>query len=464
MSDHLSAVLQEIESQQRAALERLFTLIRIPSISTDPAYKEQCRVAASTYAHWLSDIGFTASVRETEGHPIVVGHYQPKHFKSKARVLFYGHYDVQPPDPLPKWISPPFEPHLTDDPENGTIIRGRGAQDNKGQLSTFLEASRAWIAVTGDLPISVTVLIEGEEECGSPSLPGFIKHAAAELAADYAIACDTIQWNKNTPAIITTLRGLTSSELIVKGANRELHSGLFGGPVINPIKVLTKILGDLFNDGNRIQIPGFYDNVRDLDKEQKMQWAKLAFDPHKFLGNLGLKESAGETEYSVLEQIWSRPTAEINGITGGYQGPGEKTVIPSQASAKITFRMAPGQDPATILRGWHHFVDARLPDDCTAEYLNEHGTPAVVFDKSAPYMIIASRCLEEEWGTAPVLAGIGGSIPIVHAFRDLLGMNSLLVGFGCDDDGMHSPNEKYNLRSFNKGMRSWARILEALGR
>jgi acetylornithine deacetylase/succinyl-diaminopimelate desuccinylase-like protein len=464
MSDLLSRVLERLEESHDAALERLFAFLRIPSISTDPIHNNDCRAAAEWCVRTLRDIGFEASVRPSSGHPFVVGYYRPNQWIDGApHVLFYGHYDVQPPDPLDEWRTPPFEPRLADDARNGRIIVARGAQDNKGQLSTFLEACRAWISATGDLPLAVTVLLEGEEECGSPSLPGFLDAAGRELTCDYALVCDTSQWDKDTPAIASQLRGLAGSEIVIRGPNRDLHSGMYGGPAINPIRALCQILGALHDGNGRIRIPGFYDGIVEPTPEQRADWKKLdEIDSPRFLAEVGLKTAAGETAYSVIEQKWSRPTAEINGISGGYQGLGTKTVIPSRASAKLTFRLVPGQDPQKVLESFHAFVRERLADGCTVEFIGERGSSAIRFDTSAPYVTAAAKALEEEWGRRPIFIGMGGSIPIVTAFKDVLDMNSLLVGFGVDDDRLHSPNEKYNLSSFIKGARSWARILPAL--
>jgi acetylornithine deacetylase/succinyl-diaminopimelate desuccinylase-like protein len=460
----LESVLDNLDREEPAALDRLFRLLAIPSISTDPAFHEACIEAAEACADALRDIGFEARVEPTLGKPMVVGHrHAPPGRRERPRVLFYGHYDVQPPDPLPEWKAPPFEPRLVDDPRHGKIIVARGSSDDKGQLMTFIEACRAWLEEHGRLPLDVTVLIEGEEESGSPSLLPFLAAHGDELRADIALVCDTGQWDADTPAITAFLRGLAFSEITLSGPSRDLHSGLYGGPALNPLRVLSEILAALRDEQGRVVIPGFYDDVRNPSRTELEVWRRLGFDAGGFLGAVGLSTPAGERGFSVLEQLWSRPTAEINGIVGGYGGPGTKTVIPTQAVAKLSFRLVPGQEPHKILAALHRFVEERLPADASVSFAHEGGSRAVGFDMQAPAFQAAARALEAEWGKKPVVVGCGASIPIVESFRGKLRMDSLLIGFALDDDRIHSPNEKYNLRSFTKGARSWARILAELG-
>ena len=456
---HLDAVLAHIDANIDASLERLFAFLRIPSISTDLAYQAECRVAAEYVAADLRSIGFSASLRETAGHPVVLA----KAGNGAApRVLFYGHYDVQPVDPLDLWETPPFAPRLAALPDGRKAIVARGACDDKGQVMTFVEACRAWKAVTGSLPVSVTVLIEGEEECGSKSLPAWVSENAPELAANLALVCDTGMWDAQTPAITTSLRGLVYEEVKITAADRDLHSGLFGGAAQNPIRVLTKILGGIHADDGRITIPGFYDGVEDLPADVLRQWRALNFTPESFLKPMGLSVPAGETDRLLIEQVFSRPTCDVNGIWGGYMGQGSKTVIPSEASAKISFRLVKGQDPAKIRDAFRAYVRARLPADCKAEFLDHTAAPAVGLPWDQPQLAATRDALAQEWGRDALLIGCGASIPIVADLKRLLDMDTLLVGFGLDDDRVHSPNEKYDLTSFHKGMRSWARILAAL--
>jgi acetylornithine deacetylase/succinyl-diaminopimelate desuccinylase-like protein len=456
----LDAALAKIDANLGAAIDRLFALVAIPSVSTDPAFAPFCQKAADWLAAELQTLGFDASVRPTTGHPMVVGHAKSGR-PDAPHLLFYGHYDVQPPDPLELWQTPPFEPRLADTP-TGTEIVGRGTSDDKGQVMTFLEAIRA-LKETGPLPCDITVLFEGEEETGSPSLPAFLRDNKAELAADVALVCDTSMLNRSTPAITTMLRGLVLEEVVITGANRDLHSGMFGGPAVNPIHVLGTIIADLHDEHGRITLPGFYDGVDELPPEIAAQWQQTGFDGQRFLADVGLSVPAGETGRSVLEMLWSRPTCDVNGIIGGYTNKGSKTVLPAQASAKFSFRLVGTQDPEKIVASFRDFVRAHLPADCRADFISHGASGALQLPFESTALARARAALREEWDKEPVLVGCGGSIPIVGSFKRDLGMDSLMIGFALEDDRIHSPNEKYDLKSFHKGARSWARVLMALG-
>jgi len=459
-TSQLSAVLERVDTDFDRSLQRLFALLRIKSISADPAFNADCAEAAKHLAADIESIGFSAQVRPTAGHPAIVARYDGP-VQNGPHVLFYGHYDVQPVDPLNLWDRPPFEPVVTKHKDGREIIVARGAEDDKGQLMTFVEACRAWKNVTGSLPLGITILIEGEEEVGSKNFGPFLDKNKGDLKADFALVCDTGMWDQNTPAITTALRGLVYEEVIVKAANRDLHSGIFGGGAQNPIRVLTRILGGIHDDNGRITIPGFYDGVKDLPADILAQWKKLNLTPEAFLKPIGLSEPAGEKDRLLIEQISSRPTADINGIVGGYTGEGSKTVIPAQASAKISFRLVEGQDPAKIREAFRAYVKARIPADCSVEFLNHAGAPAIALDWGMKPLAAAKRALTDEWGTEALLIGSGASIPIVADFKKTLGLETVLIGFGLEDDNIHSPNEKYDLKSFHKGIRSWVRILAA---
>src|SRR5712671_4763917 len=458
----LDAVLKRIDADLEASLDRLFALLRIQSVSTDPAYKDSCRAAAEFVAADLNSIGFATEVRATQGHPIVVGKSGNGTGNGKPRVLFYGHYDVQPVDPLNEWTHPPFEPRMETLPDGRKIIIARGACDDKGQAMTFVEACRAYKAVTGALPLPITMMIEGEEECGSKHLFGFVKDNASELKQDFALVCDTSMWDPVTPMVTTSLRGLVYEEVRLTCADRDLHSGLFGGAAQNPLRVLAGILAALHDKNGRVTIPGFYDGVKELPADIKADLKRLKLTPKEFLGGVGLKLPAGEKNRMLIEQIATRPTAEINGLIGGYTGEGAKTVIPGQATAKVSFRLVGTQNPKKISEAFRKFVRDRLPSDAKVEFANFGLAPPIQLSYDNPAVVKARAALTAEWGKKAVMVGEGGSIPIVADFKRVLGMDTIMVGFALDDDRVHSPNEKYDLTSFHKGMRSWARILAAL--
>ena len=458
----LDKVLSRLDADLNVSLERLFNLLRIKSISTDPAFAKDCKEAADWLVEDLKSIGFEASRRDTTGNPMVVAHH-PGPTKDALHVLFYGHYDVQPVDPLNLWHDEPFDPKLKD-LDGVKVISARGAGDDKGQLMTFVEACRAYKEETGELPIAVTILFEGEEESGSPSLKPFLNAHAEELKADCALVCDTSMWDADTPSISVSLRGMLGEEVIITGADRDLHSGHFGGAAANPIHILAKIIAGLHDENGRVTVPNFYDGVEETPADILKSWNALGRDAEEFLGSVGLSIPSGEKGRSILELTWARPTAEVNGISGGYEGEGFKTVIPSQASAKISFRLVHSQDPEKIRESFRNYVRSLVPADCRVEFKEHGASPAIQLPYDSELVQLAKQALTEEWNKPAVLAAMGGSIPIVGDFQSLLGMESLLVGFGLDDDRIHSPNEKYNLKSFHKGQRSWARILQALAK
>ena len=453
----IEKVLDQIDADLPQSIERLCELLRIPSISTDPAFKGDCATAADWLVADLESIGATASKRPTPGHPMVVGHIDG----DGPHILFYGHYDVQPVDPLDLWDNDPFDPQL-EETAKGKVIRGRGSSDDKGQLMTFVEACRSWKAVHGNLPCRITFFFEGEEESGSPSLIPFMKENTEELKADIALICDTGLFESRVPSIVTMLRGLLGEELIITGPDKDLHSGMYGGAAINPIRVLSRIIASLHDDQGRITVPGFYDGVPELPQDIRAQWDGLNFDHKAFLGGVDLNTPAGEQDRSALEMIWSRPTCDVNGINGGYTGDGFKTVLPSKASAKISFRLVGQQDPIAIRANFRKMVQDMLPPDCSVEFKAHGASPASQMSTNHPAFDQARTALSDEWPDAAAFVGCGGSIPIAGHFKTYLDMDAMLIGFGKDDDQIHSPNEKYDVESFHKGIRSWARILDAM--
>lgn len=460
----LNDVLDRIDTELDAATERLLELLRIQSISTDPAFKADCDKAADWLVADLNSIGIPAQKRPTPGHPMVVGHIGEENTEA-PHVLFYGHYDVQPVDPLNQWTTPPFEPQL-EETENGTIIRGRGASDDKGQLMTFVEACRAWKAVHGSLPCRITFFFEGEEESGSPSLVPFMKEHAAELKADLALICDTSMVSRGVPSISSQLRGMVKDEFTLVGPRIDLHSGHYGGPGLNPLREMSRIIASFYDeDSGAVAVEGFYEGVEKVPAELLRQWEASGFDAKDYLGNAGYTQAHGEKDYTILEQQWARPTLEINGIWGGYNGAGSKTVIPSEAHCKITCRLVGDMNPDAVRDRLRKHVEAQLKPDCKVVWNNDlEGSRASVMDISRPEFEAARGALSDEWKREAVFCGMGGSIPIAGFFKSILGMESMLVGYANEDDAIHSPNEKYDLKSFHKGTRSWARILDALSK
>ena len=453
--------LASIDADFAAHQQRWLDWLRIPSISAQPKHAADCRAAAEYARAQLSELGFTVSVRETAGHPVVVAHH-PGPGGAVPHLLYYGHYDVQPADPIELWNSPPFEPRLVDGP-HGKRVYARGAVDDKGQVSMWLGAFRAWHEQTGTLPCRITALIEGEEETGSINFKPFIAANKKEFSADIAVISDTGMWDIDTPAISTSLRGMVYVQVDLKAANRDLHSGMYGGSALNPINALTHALGQLKDERGRIQVPDFYKGVKDISTRQANQWSALGFSEEKFLGAIGLSEPYGEADRGGLERLWARPTADICGIWGGYSGPGSKTVIPSEAGAKVSFRLVPGQDPATVIEGFRLFMRKRVPADAKVEITVFGRGPGIEIPTDSKFVQAASAALAEEYGRPAVMIGCGGSIPVVETLQRELGLDSLLIGFGLDDDQVHSPNEKFEVTCFRHGMRSHVRLLGKLG-
>jgi acetylornithine deacetylase/succinyl-diaminopimelate desuccinylase-like protein len=464
-NNQVEAVLTRLDQSQDDARARLFDLLRIPSISAQPAHAGDCAQAARWLAHEFAAIGFATEIRSTPGHPVVIGHYPGPDEAADAalpHILFYGHYDVQPPDPLELWESPPFDPQLVSHPEGPRVV-ARGAVDDKGQVVAFLCACRAWYLTTGKLPIRITLLLEGEEEVGSPNLDAFIAANRTALKADVALISDTGMWDRTTPAITSQLRGMVYVQIDLFGPARDLHSGMYGGSALNPLNALTRILGELHDDQGRVRIPGFYDGVAELPRALAAQWNALGFDEAAMLAAVGLSAPSGEVGRPALERLWARPTADLNGIWGGYTGAGSKTVIPSEAHAKLSCRLVPGQDPAAVLAGLRQFVAERTPPGARVVIQDLNSSPGVAVPVDGPYIAAAVAALTEEYGKPPVMMGCGGSIPVVGSLRTLLGLDTILMGFGLEDDQVHSPNEKFDWACFEGGARSHARLLGKLG-
>lgn len=457
----LDPVLARIDADLPAATDRLMELLRIPSISTDPAHAADCDRAADWLAADLGRIGIAAEKRPTPGRPMVVGHAGAD--TGGPHLLFYGHYDVQPVDPLDLWHRDPFDPAL-EETAHGTVIRGRGASDDKGQLMTFVEACRAWKAVHGALPCRISFFFEGEEESGSPSLVPFLESHADELSADLALVCDTSMVARGVPSIAAQLRGMLKDEFTLTGPRIDLHSGHYGGPALNPLHEIARIVASFHDTATgRVAVDGFYDGVHAVPAGQLRQWQNCGFDERDYLSSVGFSRAHGERGFSALEQQWARPTLEVNGLWGGYTGAGSKTVIPSQAHCKLTCRLVGDMDPDALRARIRKHVEDRLSPDLAVAWDSDlDGSPASVMNLDRPEFEAARGALSDEWDREAVFTGMGGSIPVVGYFKSILGLDSMLIGFANEDDAIHSPNEKYDLASFHKGIRSWARVLAAL--
>ena len=455
------SVASYLEKNKDRFLQELFDLLRIPSVSADPKFKQDVVAAAHFVKEAMEKAGAdTVEICETAGYPIVYGEKMID--PALPTVLVYGHYDVQPADPYELWDSPPFEPVLkkTAIHPEGAIF-ARGAADDKGQFYMHIKAFEAMMA-TGALPCNVKFMIEGEEEIGSDNLDTFVLANKERLRADVILISDTHMIGMQDPSITVGLRGMAYMEVEVTGSNRDLHSGTYGGAVANPINVLCKMIASLKDENEHITIPGFYEKVQELSAAQRQRLNEAPFDLSEYKGKLDIQEVHGEKGYSTIERIGIRPTLDVNGIWGGYTGDGFKTVLPAEAHAKVSFRLVGDQDPHVLRQAFRAWVEAQLPADCTVEWKGHGNSPASVMQITHPAFAAARQALTEEWGIAAAFVGAGGSIPVAGYFKTYLGMDAILMGFAKDDDQIHSPNEKYDITSFHKGIRSWARVLEKL--
>ena len=450
------SVASYLKSQRGAFEEQLKALLRIPSISAQPVHNPDTRRAAEFVRDDLIAMGVKAELVETKGHPIVYG--ESLNAPGKPTLLVYGHYDVQPPEPLEPWLSPPFEPTL-----RGGNLYARGATDDKGQMFTHLKAAEAWLKGAGGLPINVKFLIEGEEEVGGANLDAFLAENRKRLACDYAVISDTSQFAPGIPAITYGLKGLVYLELLVQGANRDLHSGTYGGAVQNPLNALCTILESIKGPDGRIRIPGFYDGVRPLESWEREEFARLPFSESEFQADLQVKELFGEEGYTTLERKWARPTFDVNGIWGGYAGAGPKTVLPCKAGAKFSFRLVPDQDPKVIIEQVRRHIEAVCPPGVTFEIINHSGGAAVLLDVKTPAVRAAVKAIEAGFGGKPVFIREGGSIPVVAQIKQQLSVDTLLLGWGQNDDNLHGPNEKFSIEDFHRGIKSLVSLYAELG-
>ncbi len=453
----MAAIETYLNEHSEAFLEELFELLRIPSVSADPAHAGDIGTAGQWVADKLAAIGIESEVFPTKGHPIVYGE-SPK-IEGAPTVLVYGHYDVQPVDPLDQWISPPFEPEIRE----GRIY-ARGATDDKGQMLTHVFSAQAWLQAEGRLPVNLKYLIEGEEEVGSSALSTFVAENTERLACDCIVVSDSCQFGPGQPAITYGLRGIACFEIIVQGPDRDLHSGSFGGSITNPAVALSRILSGLIGDDGRVQVPGFYDDVVPLTELERSQMADLPFDEQQYLKQVGVSDTWGEAGFTALERRWARPTFDINGLTSGYQGTGAKTIIPDRASAKISFRLVPNQSPEPIEKAFRAMVEKLALPGVKVEVQGMHGAPGLLVPLDSPYVAAASKALEQAFGRAPVMTREGGSIPVVATLHEQLHADALLLGWGQDDDNTHSPNERFLVEDFYRGIRASAKLWEEIAR
>ena len=447
-----------VQEHRDTLLDELKQFLRIPSISTLSEHKNDIQRAAQFVADALQRAGLeNVQIVPTQNHPLVYADWL--HAPGRPTVLCYGHYDVQPPDPLELWTNPPFEPTLRD----GNIY-ARGSSDDKGQMYMHIKAVEALRAVHGKLPINVKFLIEGEEEIGGASITRYITENGSKLKADVALVSDTALYADGLPTLCIGLRGLVYMEVAATGPSRDLHSGLYGGAAPNAVWGLIELLAKCKDANGRILIPGFYDNVAEPAPQEKQSWQHLPFDEDKFrTAEVGSRALVGEPDRTVLERVWSRPTLEVHGIAGGFTAAGQKTVIPAKATAKVSFRMVPNQNPDECIQAFRRFLTENAPQGIQVELKVLGASPALVVDPNHPAIDTAARAFSEMLGKPTVFTRSGGSIPVVGDFAKHLGIPTILMGFGLPDDGLHSPNEKYRLENYYTGIMTIAHFFEAYG-
>ena len=462
MTDTLQPILDHLDNDHDNAVQRMINLLAIPSVSTDPAYTPAVQKAASWVAGVCGQLGLETHVLEGGGHPAILARTTESAVENPdaPHILFYGHYDVQPPDPIELWTTPPFDPSVRD----GKVY-ARGASDDKGQVLCFIEALRAYQATGRKLPCPVTLLIEGEEECGSVTLPTVLEKHKDLLKADICVVSDTAMWQGKhgiTPCITYALRGLVYFDIKLFGPSRDLHSGVYGGVLANPANLLSRVLGKLFFDDNRVAIPGFYDQVDVLSKEERASWEALGFDEEQYLGSVGA-QPFGESGYSTLERRWARPSCDINGLYGGYMGEGAKTVIPTFAGAKVSFRIPASMDPKKLAADFEEWVRGHDVGGCRWEIENHGEAYPVAAPTDSPFVTAASEAIQSVVGKPPVLVREGATIPVVADFKTKLGIDTLLIGFGLNSDNIHSPDEHFGLDRFLLGCKCHAALLAEMG-
>ncbi len=452
----MSASQEYIDNNKDQFIEELFDLLRIPSVSTDSSKKDAIHEAANFLLKQFQSMNLdTVKLYETPGNPIVYAEHTPH--KDKPTVLVYGHYDVQPSDPDELWTSPPFEPVIKD----GNVY-ARGASDDKGQSYTHVKALESFKKTGQEIPVNIKFILEGEEEIGSPNLVPFLEEHKDMLSCDMVLVSDTSMFGKDMPSITYGLRGLAYMEVEVVGPNRDLHSGVYGGAVENPLNVLCEMIAKLKDEDGVIQVPGFYDKVIPLTKADREASAALPFDEEAYKASLGIEAVHGEKGYTTLERASARPTLDVNGIWGGYTGEGAKTVLPSKANAKISMRLVPGQHPKEIAQLFKEYFESLAPDTVKVKVTEHHGGHPSVTDLSFYGLKAAAQAFEEVYKVEPLFAREGGSIPIVADFKRVLGAESILMGFGLTSDAIHSPNEKFSLKDFHRGIKTSARFMELL--